>query len=786
VTRRLARALALAGALLGCDTGEAPPAPPSAPPQAAPAPAAPPGSAAAPEAVPARYVGSARCAECHPEAAAAWRGSHHDRAMEAPAAGTVLGDFDDAVFTAEGRSVRFHRRDGSWWVETEGPDGTPAAFEVAWTFGVEPLQQVLLRLPDGRLQALDVAWDTRPAAEGGQRWFPLQPDASPPPGDPMHWTGLAWRWNAQCAECHSTGVRRGWRADEARYETRFLEEDVGCEACHGPGAAHVAWAEAGEGGDPRLAVALHDDGGRWTRAPDAAIAERVPPRDDGTELDVCAPCHARRSLLEDAQSPGAPFLDGHRPALLDPGLYHADGQILDEVYVWGSFLQSRMHAAGVTCSDCHDPHSLAVADPPEATCARCHAPEVFATPAHHHHPAGSAGASCLACHMPARTYMGIDARRDHSFRVPRPDLSARLGTPDACTGCHTDHDAAWARDAAARWWGEARAGREHYGETLQAGREGVAGAGPRLLALAADPAQPAIVRASALRLAGANPSRNLPVALARAARDPDALLRLAAAGAAEALPPELRAGALAPLLDDPRRAVRLEAAFALAGAPARRLDPDGRRALAAALEEYRAAQQGVADRPEAHASLAALQLRLEEPEAARASFERALALGPWFVPARLGLAELERRRGREGRAEALLRQALEWAPEEATVHHALGLSLVRQGRSAEALEALARAAALAPGVPRFAYVHGVALHSAGEPERALDVLEQARARHPGDAALLQALATMHRDAGHREVARRHARALAALRPDDPEAARLLHELEGAASEEARP
>ncbi len=732
-----------------------------------------------------RYVGSARCTDCHATETERWRGSHHDRAMEEATVSTVLGDFDDASFTQRGSTTHFRKRDGRHFVETEGPDGAPHEYEVAFTFGVEPLQQYLVPLPGGRLQALDVAWDSRPERAGGGRWFSLHPDESIRPDDVLHWTKLSHRWNAMCVDCHSTGVQRGYIAKEDRYETTFAEVDVACEACHGPGSRHVAWAESGkntgDAGAHGLAVDLSGDGGRWELAPDAAIAHRVPPRTKDAEMEVCAPCHARRGVLAAEPVPGAPFLDAYRPALLDAGLYHADGQILDEVYVWGSFQQSRMHAAGVTCSDCHDPHSLAVADPPEATCNRCHRPEVFATKAHHHHTPGTPGASCLGCHMPARTYMEIDARRDHSFRVPRPDLSVEIGTPNACSDCHARRSPAWAAAAAKRWWGSERGSRPHYGETLHAGRTHAADAGARLIALAGDTEQPAIVRATALRLLRENPDPGAPAALDAALRDPEALVRMAAVEASEVLPPERSLGDVAPLLRDPRRAVRLAAVSALVGTSPRLLDAATRSALADGIGEYRAAQEANADWPEAQVSLGVLHTRLGEPEKARAAYQRALALAPWFVPASINLADLERAAGREAEAEALLRRALEYAPDEASVHHALGLALVRQRRLGEALDSLARAAELDPDNPRYAYVYAVALHSNGEVARALEVLGAAHERHPSDPALLSALVTMSRDAGDRENARRYARALAALRPEDPDVNRLAAELEAPGS-----
>jgi predicted CXXCH cytochrome family protein len=757
--------IALVGAIaLAACWSEAPaPRPEAAP--GAPAPAA-------------AYVGAERCAGCHAVEAAAWRGSHHDRAMEEASDASVRGDFADARFAHHGVVTRFFRRDGRFLVETEGADGATAEFEVAWTFGVEPLQQLLMRAPQGRVQALGVAWDARPADAGGQRWYALH-DERVPPGDVLHWTGPAGRWNAQCAECHSTDVRRGYDLARDAYDTTWSEIDVACEACHGPGAAHVAWAEAAASGakpppdteaDRGLVVrlpAVRPEA--WTFAPGAPIAHRAPPRREHTELETCAPCHARRSLLREGARPGEPLLDAFRPALLEAGLYEADGQIRDEVFEYGSFVQSRMHAAGVTCSDCHDPHSLGLRADGNALCGQCHRADVFDAPAHHRHAEGSEGAGCVACHMPARTYMGIDVRHDHSFRVPRPDLSVALGTPNACTDCHADRPATWAAAAVARWFPDGRSGTPHYGEALAAGRRGAVGAERALAALAADAGAPAIARATALSLL----ERPEAAAVGRAAADPEPLLRLGALEAAARLAPAARLGAVGPLLRDPLLAVRSEAARVLVDVPADLWRPADRTALADGLADQRAIQRTQVDLPQSHVNLALLELALGDAASARRSYETALRLAPWYVPAAVNLADVERVAGDEAAAEGHLRRALALAPDAAELHHALGLALVRTGRREEALEALARAAALAPESGRYAYVHALALDAAGQVEPALARLAEAHRLRPGDREVLMALATLSLRSGRREEGERWARSWLDAFPDDDEARALL-------------
>src|SRR5262249_38048524 len=268
-------------------------------------------------------------------------------------------------FTHRDVTSTFLRRDGKFAVRTEGPDGKPADFDVAYTFGVRPLQQYLVAFPGGRLQALSIAWDSRPQTEGGGRWYALYPGERIRTDDPLHWTGREQTWNYQCAECHSTDLRKNYDLAANRYATAWAELPVSCEACHGPGSAHVAWARARPAGAPPAGSAAatgfpvrlaHGDGAWEGKDPARGLAEWTGRPRDGAEVEACARCHARRRPIVDPYPYGAPLLDTHQPALLAAGLYQADGQILGEVYEYGSFLQSRMYRAGVRCSDCHDPH----------------------------------------------------------------------------------------------------------------------------------------------------------------------------------------------------------------------------------------------------------------------------------------------------------------------------------------------------------------------------------------------------------------------------------------------
>lgn len=713
------------------------------------------------------FVGAATCAGCHATQASQWQASQHAHAMDHATDDTVRGDFGGVRFTNHGLTSTFFRRDGRFFVNTDGPDGQPADFEVKYVFGLEPLQQYLIAFPDGRMQALSIAWDTRPAGEGGQRWFHLYPDESIAAGDELHWTRRNQNWNWMCADCHSTRLERNFDAASNTYATTYAEMNVACEACHGPGKAHVAWADAGAsaGGDRGLVVALDErDDVHWTIDPDTGNAVRSGPTQPRNELAVCAQCHSRRAPFAEGMAHDGRLLDTHDISLLTEGLYFPDGQQQDEVYNVGSFMQSKMFAAGVTCSDCHDPHTGRPRAEGNAVCAQCHLPAKYDATAHTLHSVGSEGAQCASCHMPTRTYMGVDDRHDHSFRIPRPDLAAELGTPDACTSCHADRDAAWAANMLERQFGPPHKGFQTFGPVFHAARGRAPGAGTALMALAADPANPAIVRASALaHLSPYLSTATLP-AIEAGASDPDPMVRGAAMDALLPAPPQERVRIAAGLIDDSSRLVRIKAARALAVAPDDGMAPAMRARLQKVFDEYVASQRANADRPESYINLGLFHAERRDPLAAEAAYRAALALEPDFTPAHLNLADLYRAHGREADVEATLAAGLALAPGDADLSHALGLLRVRQGRLADALPLLAQAADAVPENLRYAYVYGIALNDSGQPAQAIAELERALARFPNSPELLAALRDYSRAAGDEAAAAGYEKRLAQAVP----------------------
>jgi predicted CXXCH cytochrome family protein len=698
----------------------------------------------------ATFVGGETCRSCHEQPYLAWRGSHHDHAMAVANDDTVLGNFNDAVFDDAGVSARFFKRDGTFLVETQGPGGETGEFEIAYTFGVEPLQQYLVPFPGGRLQAFTIAWDTQRRA-----WFNLYPDRDIPPDDWLHWTRNGQNWNGMCAECHSTNLIKSYDPRTRAFSTTWSEINVSCEACHGPGSLHVAWAQL-----PPMARPKSDNYELVIRT--GGVSSRH-------QVELCAPCHSRRTELGDYDHTRTDLLDNLVPSELREGLYHADGQILEEVYVYGSFVQSKMFVNDVQCSDCHDVHSLELVKPGNDLCTQCHQAEVYDRDDHHFHQREvdgrpSDGHLCVNCHMPQQPYMVIDWRADHSLRVPRPDLTQALGVPNACSTCHDDQPVEWAVEHYETWYGRAR--KPHYGTVLAAGRARAPEALQGLIRLAADELSPAIVRATALSLLGTYPGEQSTAAFNRALADVEALVRYTAVNSVNTENPAEFVELVTPLLFDQVRAVRLQAASRLAGLPEDRFKPYQLEVLEATLAEYEQVMEYSLDFAFAGHNLGNLYTRLDEPLKAQAYYEAALAIDDLFFPAKANLAVLYNAQGRNADAERLLREILDAYPDQYDSAYSLGLLLAEMDRHEEAAHYLRQAAAGMPDRARVFYNLGLAQQYLGQSAEAERTLGRAVQLEPANLDYLFALADHYLKRGELRPALAVAERMIAVGPGD--------------------
>lgn len=684
------------------------------------------------------YVGSEACRYCHTDEYADWLGSHHQLAMQEVSRSTVLAPFADETITYGDVASRFYRSVGKFVVETDNADGALEAFTVRYTFGVAPLQQYLLDGDKGRLQALSLAWDSEE-----ETWFHIYPQADVDHTDVRHWTRSSATWNHMCADCHSTALTKNFDAQTQTYATQWAEISVGCEACHGPGAQHIAWAQNPEN-EPAI----------------------LPLTSPAVQINACAPCHSRRGQLAQGFTPEANLFDHYQPALLEAGLYHADGQILDEVYVYGSFVQSKMHAQGVVCTDCHNPHSGQLLLQGNALCSQCHNNigradftslplGDYDNPSHHHHVAGSPGAQCRSCHMPERTYMVVDDRADHSFRIPRPDLTIRLGVPNACNQCHVQQTAAWAAESIEQWFGGERD--EHFAAAFHAARRGEPQAEEALVKIAGDPQQPAIVRGTALSLLVGYNLRLSSSALEQGLKDAQPLVRIGALRGAARWPVQRRWRFTRSLLEDELLAVRVAAVSALMDAMPQ-LPPADQSVLRAHLQTHLETLQLAADSAEGQTNIASAYLALQDIPKAEAALRQSLEINPDWVPGMVNLADLLRGTGRDLQGERYLQQALLLTPDSPQVLTAAALWQVRNGSPVTALDLLERAWRAAPGDSQTAYLYMVALNSNGRAAAALQVADQMLANrdHP---ELLRLAFSIARDAAMVEKMREYQRRL---------------------------
>ena len=576
------------------------------------------------------YTGSKTCAECHSSEAQAWRGSHHELAWTIPDENTLLGDFNSATSMHRSETANFRKENDTFLVETQNGEEPPKRFRIVGVAGIEPLQQVLVEFGDGRIQAVDFAWDV-----DRRQWFHLYPDQDLPPDDGLHWTGPYKNWNARCAECHATGYEKNYNPRNRGYSSSQAEIGVGCEACHGPGEAHLSWAK-----NPQSFSA-----DSWNNIGEQGLTINFSADAPETEIQQCAGCHSRReSLTGQSPLPGTRFHDAYRLALLRNNLYHADGSILDEVYVYGSFLQSKMYGKGVRCSDCHDPHAARLKADGNGICTQCHSPAgnsrfpslrpaEYDTPDHHFHDVGTEGAQCKSCHMIERVYMQIDWRRDHSFRIPRPDLSDETGAPNACNDCHADKTAVWAAAEIEKRFPDEANRQPHFSQVFARARVDAAGMSEALMDVAEHDGLPGIVRATALDLVRSAPD---PAAATRAIPlliDSDPLVRAAAVAVQRGADPAERIQRLLPVLNDPVRSVRIAAAREFLDAPIAQMPPRMAAAVNAVMGEWQASLLANSDFPETQMAIGGAALVFRNVQAAEQAFREAVRLDPQEVNA---------------------------------------------------------------------------------------------------------------------------------------------------------
>jgi len=664
----------------------------------------------------AEYIGSTECPGCHQTQFNAWQGSHHDMAMRHAAKDSVKGDFSNQKLVESNKTNRFFKKGDEYWVNIAGADGKFTDYQIKYTFGFEPLQQYMVEFSDGRIQLIPFAWDTRPASEGGQRWFNLYPEQSKKHQE-FFWTNTGQNWNYMCADCHSTNVEKNFDVEKNTYNTTFSEVNVGCEACHGPASEHISWANNSAKNNTKnwphtgFTRDLSKAVSNWVSSPERTTL--APENLNHTDQTlVCAQCHSRHVQISNNDHVSSKaFGERYLLNLMEPRLYYPDGQIFDEVFVYGSFLQSKMQRSGVVCSNCHNPHSTKLAIPEKQLCLQCHQSDVYASKKHHHHESDSTGAQCVNCHMPETTYMQIDKRRDHGWHIPRPDLAKTLGTPDTCLSCHKEKDSDWSDKQVQQWFPSSDIRQEnHFAPVFSAADQGYSQAASALSHISQNIANAPFVRASALERMLRITDANTLIAVARGVKSEDENIRLGATRGAEGLPRVERWRIIAPLLEDKVLAIRSEAASVLVPLW-QELTKDQQKILARALKDYIEVQRFNADRGFAHTNIANVYVHQGQYAEAERAYKTSFRIDPYFPNAYINLSELYRMQHKDNESLAILEEAAKMIPDNGNFLYRIGLGYIRSKESSKAIDYLRRATSVEPNNPQFYFVYGLSLES---------------------------------------------------------------------------
>lgn len=653
------------------------------------------------------FVGTETCIACHSEEHELWQGSHHDDAMKIADSTSVLADFNNTTFFNRNVKSTFFKKDGNYYVNLENPDGELQDYKIMYTFGVEPLQQYIVEFPNGAFQCLQTAWDTEK-----EEWFDLQPDLTLRSDEWIHWSSGGMRWNSACADCHSTNLKKNYNNETNTFNTTFDIINVSCEACHGPSSKHVDFYNQ------------------------ETVKDLTPPKmymSSGMSskelVDKCARCHSRRSQLTPYFDYDGDFEDHYLPEVLSHPRYERDGQILDEDYVYGSFIQSKMYHSEVSCKDCHNMHSLKLKETGNALCINCHLPELYDTPNHHFHDVDTEQSQCINCHMTGRTYMGNDFRRDHSFRVPRPDQSMAYGTPNACNGCHTEKDAKWASDIITDKFGPDRP--DHYSNHLT---KGMIGDYEALRTLFKDETYPALTRASALDMYSRDPlNEQLLNELIPLLQDEAPLVRFHTISAFERGEGTYFTNQIYPFLSDSIRMVRIAAARYYHYKKIELVEDEAYNRAQKELREYLEVNT---DFPGGQVQLALYHQTKNEMDLAIKAYQKSISYDYFFNQAKMNLALIYYQEGDLDSAEELYLKVTEIEPEYGYSYYMLGLLYNEKGDVKNAKKYLKLASEKEPRTPNSFYNYSLVLQGDKDFNESIKVVDNGLSYFPNNERLL--------------------------------------------------
>jgi len=651
---------------------------------------------------------NSNCISCHQTALSDWKKSDHAKAMDIATDNTILGNFNNITVTHYSQTARFYKKDTLFHIELNHENET-TSYQIEYTFGHYPLQQYLIKTNKGKFQVLPFSWDSRPKSEGGQKWFVIYKNEDIKHNDRLHWKQPLQNWNGMCADCHSDGLTRNYDSTADQFNTTYDNINVGCQSCHGKMPTHDIKQKT-INKNPRTQPQVIN---RWLRNVGESTASWQGEKRDNSFMDTCFACHSLRSPLTDGIQPEQAFLDQFSPSFLTPPMYHADGQIKEEVYVYGSFLQSKMYKAGVNCIDCHDKHTMKIKVQGNGLCLQCHSAEAFNTKTHTKHQENTDASQCVNCHMPNNRYMGVDDRRDHSFKIPRPHLSTSNNTPNVCANCHEDKDNTWATKNLESWHGKPKTQSKTYLHfiDIQAGRQIDLN---DHLALINDLSLNEIVRATAISALISSTQLLSDSQIKPWVESTEPLIRLATARIGQLVPPEQRKRSYVTLLSDKYKAVRTAAASQVINVHG--INPS---LLKKSFDELINTNDINTWRGEGHLNQSMVYFRAGQLDNTISSLENAIKVDPYFPASYINLADVYKNIGKNKEERATFEKALKALPKDGMIHYSFGLHLIRNKNKQQAIESFKKAVKLEPTNSQYIYLYVLARDNVGQTKQAL-------------------------------------------------------------------
>lgn len=701
------------------------------------------------------YTGNMSCRVCHSTEHEQWTTSHHFKSMQPANDSTVLGNFNNASLSTDGVITRFFKADGKFIINTEGDDGKLYDFEVKYVFGFTPLQQYLVEFPGGRMQASRASWDTKQ-----QKWFHQNAGQKIPAGDWLHWTGNAQNWNTMCASCHSTNVKKGYNSESDTYHTTFNDDNVSCESCHGPGKNHIEYIEEED----------YKAGKKIT----GSLLKLYKGSGQMAEINICAYCHARREEITGSGLPGDEMLNDFIPDIPTTDFYYADGQINDEDYNLTPFMQSKMFNRGIRCTNCHNPHSGKLKIIGAAVCGQCHDQTKYNDINHTMHPAKTAEVSCISCHMPSKIYMGNDLRHDHSFRIPRPDLTVKYGVPNTCNSCHKNKSAGWAADKISANFGDIR--KYHFSEDLIPGSLLDNTSEGHLYKLLGDTATPVVIRAAAIYYLSRLQNEVSVTAIVNYLKDSNSLVRYTALKSLATYSPDKWKDAVAPLLYDPVKAVRIGAANLFINLSPSQIKPAFTEAFSKVKDELYKYIMFQTDFAQGSAMAGEYFHKQNDLAMAKKYYLMALAKDSQLAGVRLNLAVILNVDGENQEALQQLLIASKLEPKNDQVFFSLGLLYAELKQFDRAGESLKKAFTINRNNVKAQYNYGILLQQRNKTADAEKVYKQALQADPASAEVLNALLILYLQTNQIAKAKATGKLLQQYHSGDPQYLPLLRQI----------